>query len=210
MEDISNKTLALLLVIAIVVSLVGIFTAENGGVITISGRATDYGTAQFEQLSIASINVTRTINFGIGSPDRLETYADLYSDNGTTKNGNWSFSDQALLVINDGTVNITVEIQSNETADQFIGGGATTPLLEYYVQQEETDSCPTGILNGSSYNSFGANQDDTANEYALICNELDTDPAKNALNVSVHVRIPKDAPTGNRQVQLTFRGQSVN
>lgn len=206
MEDISNKTLALLLVIAIVVSLVGIFTAEKGGVLTISGRATDTGTASFEQLNIASINVTGAIDFGPGRVDIGQTSATLDSSTGVCTNGNWTFGAEGLLVENDGTVNITVDVQANETSTQFVGGSAVSPTVKYKITEEEVGSCGGAIANGTAFTLFGALNDDTANSYAKICDNLDVDPTKNALNATIEVVVPADAYTGVRQLLLTFQG----
>lgn len=210
MEDISNKTLALLLVIAIVVSLVGIFTAEKGGVLTISGRATDTGTAAFEQLSIASINVTGAINFGAGRVDIGSQSATLDSSNGVTTNGNWTgYGAVGLLIENDGTVNISVDVQANETSSSFIGGQSASPTLKYKIHEEETGSCPDGIANGTVFALFGATGTDVKDEDARVCNSLLVDPTKNSLNCTIQLVVPADATTGARQVLLTFTGNLI-
>ena len=59
MGDISNKTLALLVGVAIVISLVGIFSVPKGGIVYITGRGTT-GTTSYGVQSELTINVTQT------------------------------------------------------------------------------------------------------------------------------------------------------
>jgi len=65
-EDISNKTLAVLVGLAIIISLAGIIFAPKGGVIT--GRAPqDTGTASVDVLGYLGVDVLtgyNAINFG--------------------------------------------------------------------------------------------------------------------------------------------------
>lgn len=200
MEDISNKTLALLLAVAIVVSLVGIFTAQKGGVIRLSGHATDTSTVSFEQLSVAAINVTNDINFGAGRVEDGETYAYLDSKSGTSTYGNWSFAAQGILIENSGTVNLSLDVQANESSTSFVGGDAVTPKFNFNLTQEEASSCASGLADGE----FAANDTDYE-----ICAVFEHVPSRNALNLTIELEVPNNAPTGARQTTLTFTGTDI-
>ena len=123
MADISNKTLALLVGVAIVVSVVGIFVAQEGAQITGYGT-TETGVVNLTIAASVSINVTGDIEFGVGTvAGTTQDFADLFSNNGTVRGGNWTFSSQFITIENDGTVNVTLNVRSDKNATGFIGGG---------------------------------------------------------------------------------------
>lgn len=199
MEDISNKTLALLLGVAIVVSLVGIFTAETGTIIT--GRATDTGTGtlDFETDSVVDITVSGTINWGIGAVTTGQDSATLYSDGTATLNGNWSTQNTPITVENVGTENVSLTIYSSNDAEHFIGG--TSPAMTFTATQSEANSCP-GTLAGATT----AYTNDTGTS---VCDSFGTLGTANALEVDFTLTVPADADTSTHTQTVTFTGTGI-
>jgi len=157
MEE-SNKTLALLLVAAIVVSLGGTIVSLNklGQLETMTGRAVA-GTATLTVNATATLDVTdTTIVFGSGSLSAgndtctLSSNASAVSPAGC---GTWTWTTGDRFVFdNVGSASITVTIQSNATAAQFIGG--TSPGFKYYCADTEGDAGGEGYSLGSTWTDF--------------------------------------------------------
>lgn len=155
MRDVSNKTLAFLLVMTIVVSLAGTFITlsvvnsrfvAQGGVPLTGMAVVPNATATLTVQGSSSISFTQaTINFGSGSVDTeggftnctLSSKAAPYG----TNSGCVSFSavSTPLTVENDGNTNLTVELRTNVTAMQFIGIDSAKFL--WNVSVAEAGSC---------------------------------------------------------------------
>ncbi|MBW3015447.1 hypothetical protein KY330_03430 [Candidatus Woesearchaeota archaeon] len=194
MEDISNKTLALLLVVAIAVSLVGIFTAQKGGVRYLTGAAhSGKSDVTFSTESVVSIVVTGDVDFGSGRVDTGQTAATLYS-NGSTELGTWSFSEQPINVKNDGTQNVTLQVKSNVTAGDFLGGGTSPDFAFISFDGDASGACVSAI---SSYTTLTTSSQN-------VCTPLRNSDATNEANVTLKVVVPQDAPTGSKNAELNF------
>lgn len=214
--EITNKTLAILLVAAVAVSLFGIVMTLNK-VSSITGYATSAktGTATLNVSSTTSIAIKQSaINFGSGTINTSGGYTSctLYV-NGTqsaptrsvqTPNciGFTSTSSAIPFVIeNDGNVNVSVVVKSNATVAQFIGGSGTGghPVAEFQFMalNNETNSCATGLNNTwSNISTSDVN----------ICSQLFWD-GTDTIAVGLRLLIPDDAiATGTRQATITFTG----
>ena len=213
MADISNKTLALLVGVAIVVSVVGIFVAQEGAQITGYGT-TETGVVNLTIAASVSINVTGDIEFGVGTvAGTTQDFADLFSNNGTVRGGNWTFSSQFITIENDGTVNVTLNVRSDKNATGFIGGGIegteNEPRFEFFIQNQEDDSCAF-IKNGSAFGVGNfTNYNGTGNEELVVCNSFDFSSASDLLNFSTFVRVPITAPTGLKTATVTFTAAQI-
>ncbi|MBW3003357.1 hypothetical protein KY337_02250 [Candidatus Woesearchaeota archaeon] len=202
MEDISNKTLALLLGVAIVVSLVGIFTAESGTLTVLTGRGTtETSNVTFTTESETNIKVDGNITFGSGRVDLGQTFAILDSGDGSTTNGNWSFSAHNISITNEGTVNVSVSVQSDKTPATFIGGG-TNPEFAWKAIEAEANAC-VGDLN-DTYTDHNFTTSATT-----FCTNLASVGTANQLDMPVRLTVPEDATTGDKNAQLTFTATSV-
>src|SRR3989344_3161056 len=122
-NEISNKVLASLLVVAIVVSVVGTFfsLSKLGDLSGITGRQvinnTESSTANVTILGVVGIAVTGVIDFGDGTT--AESSAVVLTTGAANSNG---FNDctaancMGIAVQNTGNVNANIKVNSSKTA----------------------------------------------------------------------------------------------
>ena len=205
MADISNKSLALLLLGALVVSLSSsLYVMNEAG--TITGRAlTSTGVANFTINNTMSIKFAgaTVIPFGVGNVNSSQT---CYLGTNQTKSScavvncgcvdfNSTVSTQNLTIENDGSVpvNVSVNFTSGSVAgnaSNFIGSGAS---FQFLVKQNESNSCGS-IMNGTTFlevnaTGFGPNG-------AKICNYLDHLGGNDSLQMAFWIAIPESTPAG--------------
>ena len=124
--DISNKTLAWLLIGAIIVSILGTFTALNRiQKLGITGAATTtQGTATVNITTSQSIRfAVATIDWGTGGVNTTAGYNNctLYTDGTSNGPGCYGFDtvSQGLVLENDGNQNVNVTIVSDKDAHSW-------------------------------------------------------------------------------------------
>jgi hypothetical protein len=220
MADISNKSLAIFLLIATVVSLGGFMLSfsrlDNLG---ITGRAsTDTGNSNFSINSSISVAFTnKAVDFGAGLVNGSGAHNCTLNTtgpgmlNGAANPVNGldclGFIDyvQPLRIQNQGTQNVTLNITFNATAAEFIGG--TTPEFGYSATQNETGACP-GF--NAAYQSIAQ----SSKNYTLCPQISAGNPGfnwvsgKRTMNLDLGMRIPQDAPAGSRVVLVTAYASS--
>jgi len=208
MSDISNKTLAILVGVAICISLVGIFAAQRGVIVT-GMASTGTGQVNLTITEITSILVTNNIDFGAGYVnDSAQDWAYLYSNNASTTYGNWSFSAQSVHIKNDGSVNVTLDIKTSKNATGFIGG--TSPDFKFFVNETEATACFAAVVNGSSYSTgdFGPNYN--ISKDLRVCNNLKMEQAANELDMYAYVKVPKNAKAEAKTTTITFTAGTIS
>jgi len=220
MEDISNKTLAILLVFAMTISLGGTFISLNRLRISgtqapgITGFGTGTGTANLSITQDSTISViSNIIDFGTGiinvsagctnatiasshnATNRTADYDICWVSNATTPDM-VLFRDEDIVIRNDGNVNVTLTMDSiKNDAATFIGGATVTPLYQYRTFGNETSACDTP-QNASWY-------DVNTSATMAVCDKLKSDNSQDEVRVAIKIRIPKDA-TGYKEDTLTF------
>ena len=184
MADLSNKSLALLLIVAIVISISGTMMSLNkisemqGQKTGVTGFATanDQGTGNFSINSTFSIQFLQNrISFGTGRVNTTGGYTTCTvgtnhspRHDGDSSNGCIRFDAPGdglnfnLTIENDGNIdaNVSLNFSANETT--FVGG--TSPELKFHVNDTfgdgtrapEPGSCAT-FRNGSSVDSSADN-----------------------------------------------------
>jgi len=200
--EISNKTLAVLLVVTIAISLTGTILSLNTlQESKLTGYAT-YNDTGKAQVIISSSTVLRfivnTIDFGTGSVNSTGyTNCTLYvnGSSGTSINrtaGCINFNTTAggpLVLENDGTTYINVTINASTNAAEFING--TSPQFQYQIQENETGSC----LSGAAATTW---TDVVKGTVTQICGNMSYIDANDTLRMGILVTIPADAPPGTR------------
>jgi len=164
MEEISNKSLAILLVVAIVVSMGGTFitlkrTQELPQVFTPTGAATtssEIGTTNVTIQENAEVTFTvSNINFGAGYVNASFTNCNMtsntkdgakhyqgcvgFTEGATTADGELNTS---LVLENTGNRNLSINLNASVDADSFIGGGASgnpSPLFQWKLKPASDD-----------------------------------------------------------------------
>ena len=224
-DEISNKTLAFLLVVAIAISLGGTFVSMNRlntlmNLPGVTGFATanSTGTANVTITASASIRfAVNNLDFGIGAVNSSagNTVCSLASGSvagfkdGTGQCINFSAVGvlKSLQIENDGNVNLTVNLTSTKNATQFVGGPSAAEQFRFTVTNNDSSSCgaPTPAA-WSPINSSGQ---------MVVCGStggLSFLQSQNSLNMSLNLTIPYDsafASGTNQVVTLTAIGTSV-
>ena len=192
-EDISNKTLAVLVGLAIIISLAGIMFAPKGA---ITGKATDTGTAQLHNLGEIAVTATdSSIDFGTGSVNESGTCT-LDSAAGTASAAcsgtGWLPSGKDVFEIqNTGTYDVNITIKAIKSAATWLNG--TTPTQQY----ERLDGVCYGTNNQSTYASMLTTE-------TKLCSNLTPDKLT---NVSLNISLKSDANTGTLTNTITFTGR---
>jgi hypothetical protein len=205
----SNKTLAVLLVVATSVSLFGTIATIGrleGHSPFATGRAsTDTGLANFSINSTISIVFTvNVVDFGSGNVNgsgahncTLNTSTALNAADCIGFNSNVP----PLRIQNQGNGNVSLNISFNQSAAQFIGG--TNPGLTFVASVNETGAC------GSAYLNTAMTAVNTSINHS-ICNSTGFNwiTGNRTLNIDLGLRIPQDAPTGVRWLGITAYASS--
>ena len=146
MED-TNKTLALLLVAAIVVSLGGtIISLDRIGQLSITGFATSNqtGIVQFNITSATTLTLTQsTIDFGNGFVNSTCNNCTMWTNSSTSGTnysnatcclGEWypldSDADTGIYFKNQGNTNLSIQLNFSANASAFIGSSSPDPKFQ--------------------------------------------------------------------------------
>jgi len=211
MTEISNKFLAFLLVIAIIVTIVGAWYSV--GKVNDLARITGYGTEGYVNITInnfTSINVTATdCNFGSGYVNTGNLFAVLNPGDSsgdcsaTAYSANWTnqtvYNPQCMDVMNDGNQRIAINVSSTKDADGFLGG--TSPEYKVWSYSKESAAC---YGDGIAYNGI-----DISTTSKKICDCLFVEDTKDELYVGCYLHVPNDAPTGVKTDTWTFTAAAV-
>ncbi|MCD6591003.1 MAG: hypothetical protein J7K72_03445 [Candidatus Aenigmarchaeota archaeon] len=194
MGEISNNVLAALLIVAILVTSVGIWTLSRIPTAIYTGAAT--GVTNLTVESLASIRLIRNVSdFGQGLPNPSTTL-DLWSNatntngfnNGSEGNGtNYGSGTHVypFVVENDGNDDTTCVKVSGSDASTFIGG--KDPVFQVAAHDNETGSCHTN-LHTEWQNVSGSE--------VTVCEELHTEQGgggANTIRLHWHIGLPYDA-----------------
>ncbi|MFH1669085.1 MAG: hypothetical protein ABIA62_04105 [Candidatus Woesearchaeota archaeon] len=218
MDEISNKTLATLLVVAIVISLAGTFFAMRGvsQVTNIISGAVISGTANVNITETIEIDVTQfTVDFGAGTRNGT-IESDIGCNLSTIDNVTYSarpagftgvppcwdnstnYNPEAFVIENKGTTLVKVEINSS-IADNFIGVGGSPAVYGFKGISAEA-GCTTGWLASNFTDFTGADQ--------MLCTNLSNAAAGDELIIDINVTIPS-GPAGNKTTSVTFTAAKV-
>lgn len=219
MDEISNKTLATLLVVAIVISLAGTFFAMRGvSQVTniISGaQVQQSGTAQVNITSQTSIALTAdSVNFGSGY--RNETYLGSInsecnlSSNDAAAPSCWIVSDSYapldFVLENDGNRYVSVTINSTAAADYFDSCTLATGIdggdADFAFTGEE------GAENGCIGSLTSAETSFTASDQVL-CTNMSYIDYTDEFNISISLDVPA-GPAGVCANTVDFEATAVN
>ena len=200
---------AVLLIVAIVVSLSTTFIAINKiEDIKRFDAITGYGTTGTVNITISQnisiFTVVTNISFGQGHVVVGSNVAAINSTNegrlplitSTILTAhNWTNSTpcnpQSIEVRNDGNTHAAITLTSDKTADAFLGG--TTPKFEFNISNKEAGSCDSGAVDWTVIS--GASQ--------TICDNFTATSTKNEIYVDVRLQIPYDT-VGDKTATFTF------
>jgi hypothetical protein len=219
--EISNKTLAWMVVVAIVVSFAGtlLSLSKLEGTNNLIGYATvnDSANAQVQISSQAGLTFSvSALAFGSGSVNGTAPYQCNLTINKSTspnilKDGGCSgFADTntggPLTLENTGNVQLNVTLNFSADANNFIGGYADVnnpaPSFLFSVSENETSSCTSINATLAGWTEV---QNTTLSTYG-ICNGMDYVAGSDSLSIGIKVRIPSNANQGTKTVYITATG----
>lgn len=213
--SVSNKTLAIMLLAAIVVSLGGTFISLSrlGTMSTPTGHATDDSQGNItltidEILSITTID-NNLIDFGTCELGADSAGITINSEQGADTDNCSNVGDvEAILVRNNGNLDANVTIQAASVGtDQggagpfFLDTGSSNSSLQYKFMNESHASYEGGCMSGmgpSSYTDFA----EPATEYTA-CELLQSHSSDNSIGVDFQISVPDSASEGDN-VTITF------
>jgi len=170
MQDLSHKTLVMLLIVAIVVSIIGVWAglSKLSNQPSITGLPTE-GNATVNILQQIAVNLTNfTIDFGVGFVNSTFTTAFLDTEGGpgipaaegNSSGWNQSVIDQAFIIENIGNTIINVSVQADKNGTEFICEGETIGT-DCGVGITPPD-CDLTNTSSENYLCWWANSEDTS------------------------------------------------
>jgi len=204
MADISNRTLATLLLVAIVASITCfILMIDEMAQRSITGHATlDTSSTNFSISSTVSVAfVINNVNFGVGLVNESGSHnCTLNTSNAfiVTDCSGFNQNLAPLVIQNQGTINITLNVTFSNNASVFVNG--TSPSFTYKMSNNESNPCGSNLqaqtwteVVTQPYNNIS------------ICPfyNLNWVVGNRTLNMDIGVKIPQNAPTGLRATTIT-------
>tara|TARA_Y100000310_G_scaffold241784_1_gene245870 strand:+ start:31611 stop:32324 length:714 start_codon:yes stop_codon:yes gene_type:complete len=232
--EVSNKTIMVLLIATIVVSLGGTYislSAVNNrlasiGLAPITGFVTTVpnATATVTVNTVSSIQFSQSsVAFGSGSVNTTGGFNNCTLSTTDAKNtGCTDFNEvyNGFTIENDGNTNLSVELRSNVSAIEFVG--VNNALFLWNVTVNETGSCvnksgtsrtsvepnttSSDTCGGMGPNDCGSIFESVSTSNKNICPSLLFGDGNDALNVDINISIPYDAPTGAKLAGLIVTG----
>lgn len=216
-EDLSNRTLTILVAVTLLITIFSgfVFYSKFSKVDTISGALVEQARARLNISSRASINWTvNLVDWGSGYVNETALYCQLNTEglNNPANCTNFTTVYEGLRLENDGNRNVQVNVSTNNSAAQFLGG--TNPRYEWKWSNNETDSCGskgigvTCVTNASALN-FQGSYSTVYTASTEVCPCFRSNNPSDLLNLELQVRIPSDSFTGLRESTITAVGTVV-
>lgn len=199
MNNITNKTVVYLLIVAIFVSLVGtLVSLSKLGELSITGLAGASNISGEVNLTIGdtcAITMTgNSINFGSGGINHTDGCI-LNTSDGSKSHG----CGDGLLAVTDGinftntgNLNISLNFTSNVTAATFLSSNPTVPLFKFSADNIESGACDDGNFE---FNGTGDWTNITTGNVDICnaSNQLEPDDTKDTIAIDIYLSIPSDA-----------------
>src|SRR3989338_1072848 len=218
MKDISNKTLVLLLLAAITISLGGTFMSLNRLNTITKSAITGFATAN--ESGVTTLTVLGYNSISLIGPTTLA----MGSCTPTGGNGSWvntsvdttvcSAANENLLnftIENDGNQAVNVTVRSNVTNAQFFGGG-TDPKFRFIVQNTSSRTgCFRNFYDNQTENGvYTEFANATPTEYWGCANLTFPNTADQMVTEFLWF-IPSDAPPiGARAALISFQAATIS
>jgi hypothetical protein len=220
MVEVSNKALAILIVGAIAVSLLGTFISLNRlsgigplGLPGITGMYTvnRSGTVTLDVSGSASFKVNTNVNFGTIAPNSTGYWISTNTDNvwaggGATNCSRIDLGCQGIVIENDGNEIINLSFNTSTGAGTLIGG--TRPSFDFLVRNgNQSGAGSENGCNGTLQNNATWTNITPSTSY-IICNGTHNSGLGYVVNqdkitLEFNLTIPNDAPqTASSQATL--------
>ena len=211
MDEISNKTLAILLIGAIIISLGGTLISLNRlarikvPMITGFYGAAEEAEVKLEITSLVQVNFTTdTIDWGAGTITSNYCVLNSYDAAIGSNCSGFTPNTAGLVLENIGNQNVTLNITMGKDAATFITG--TSPVCQWNVSVLEPGSAPGLALTAGAWQTCGT----TA---VVVCNSTGNGflaaDAADTLQFDVRVEIPTDALSGSKTNVMTASAAQI-
>lgn len=217
--DITNKTLALFLLAAVVVSLGGtLMNLSQLSDLSPTGLATDTGEVDIEITGTVSITTedSDAIDFGQCSPLAGEEAVVNSEGDGADQiqcDGiNDTDSSQAIAVRNNGNINALVEVSTDMVGaaqgGDFLDSTSGNSSIAIRSVNDGAEGNSGGCI-GTTLDSYETFTDTGLDDEKTVCSELGFGGSTNSILAHIEIVIPFDAPTGQETFTLTFEGSQA-
>jgi len=205
--DMSNKSLALLLVAAIVISLGGTLISLNElNKFGITGLASDTGKVELTVSSNVSCVVDHNVTFGSGGqpPGTISIDTDTNNAWGNDcSDGAGTNYCKGLEINNTGNVNINVSFSSDKNGTGFLQGPNADPGdFQYYIRNGTYSGAQPGcrdITGATSFTNVSGPNIDT-----YICGNLTYIDTNDMMTMEFNVTIDDQTPATGKTATLTI------
>ena len=208
----SNKSLALLLVAAIIISLGGTIVSLNKlnqvalGVErpVVTGKAVDYGEVNLTITSNASCEIEDSVEFG--SDESSVANIDTDTNNPGTWNDCSGSSPQCrgLVINNTGNVRLNISFNSSVNGTGLLGGGSTVNQFRYYINETEEEQADGCAVPGAATWTVIPRATDT-----LVCDDLNFTDDYDEITIEFQVNITPTTPQGLKTAIINVSCQEI-
>jgi len=209
--ELSNKSLAFLLVVAIVISVGGtMISLTRLNSLQYTGFTlsnSPQGTANLTiNSSLVLTFVVSNVDFGTGYTNDTGAGMEycIIDTNGTNPSGDcvgFNSNVGPFELQNDGNRNLTVTLSANKNASDFITG--TSPVFQFFVENNAT---APGCASPQPSSWTNAN---TSTPTICPSKGFDYTDGSDVMDIHVKVSIPQDATPGSKTAIFTASGSDV-
>ena len=199
MADMSNRSLALLLVAAIVISLGGtmISLSRLNQITGITGRAlNDAGQVNVTVQQNASCTVDTNVDLGSGQPQAITIDTDTNNGGGFGSCAAAADPTCGGIIVNN-TGNRLLNVTFNSTADgsEFLGGTSTDSQFNYTIDETEVENDGCADPGSTSYAPVPKTE-------TKLCNYLNYTSDRNTILMDFRVQLKPDTPPGTKTTTI--------
>ena len=206
-DDISNKSLALLLAFAIVISLFGVLVTTLSlnklNHFGITGLAAGSGYVNLTVGGLTACSVVTNVSFGSGNPTTTLILS-VANDSGANVSGFNNCSDstpspcyKGMQINNTGNVNIIVNFSSDKNASGLLGDNSSITSFTYDIH----NGTFKGIASPGCILTLGTGGSITQNTNYTVCGNMSylagTDTVSIGYNITINDTTPKSAKQAN-------------
>ena len=218
MSEMTNRTIAVLLIFGIVFSLVATLVSlnrlSNIDRFGITGLVTNT-TSGYVNASVTSrvaVNLTlAAVDFGTGyvgmgcNNCTIDTQGE---SNGAACCANFLTTQKGLVIENTGNTYLQIDVNFSKNASEFIGGTVSVAKFMMLVVQNDSASCHT---LGATWSSGYANVPiyNTGESAGLVCNVLSPNAANDSIRLHINITIPDNAPSGDKNASVWVTGTGL-
>lgn len=219
MTDVTNRTIAALLFVAMAVTVFSTAVTLNKLNVVQGGDLTGFAISPNATATL-NVSATTSIKFVNAVIDWSNGTVNTSGGNlqcNLTTNG-WSTPGYTGCVgfitplpgdfqlENDGNQNASITVEITTASDTWIGGNAALSETYVEIKDAETGSCVGG---GAAFLNSGAETVITTVGDQVACSNFAYEDGADTINISLKVSLPSDAPVGVKTVDLIATATAV-